>query len=339
MIWKDKSVLVTGGASFIGSHLVDALVSRGAKVRVVDNLSTGRLENIESHLASHTIEFFKGDLTKMGVAKAAVSNMDYVFHLAAIHGGRGVVDMHQAIFANNILMDTLLIQEAFVAKVNKFIFASSGCIYPNYLQKNARQNLYLTEAVAGPPYDPDNMYGWAKLTTEMTLRAYAKDYKMASVSCRFFTVYGERGVENHGVIAMIAKAFIRQDPYEVWGDGSQVRNWTYVGDIVAGVIAASEKISDGSAINLGTMERVRVNDAVKQIFDYTNFHPRIKFLPEMPTGPLNRVCDNHRAKKLLSWEPKMSFSAGLRQTIDWYFATKDRKQVAKNLKQWLTERI
>lgn len=339
MIWKNKSVLVTGGASFIGSHLVDALVCRGAKVRVVDNLSTGRIENIEKHLSSHAIEFIQDDLTHRSAAKAAVSNVDYVFHLAAIHGGRGVVDLHQAIFADNILMDTLLIQEAYAARIKKFIFASSGCIYPSYLQKNVRQKLYLTEKMAGPPYDPDNMYGWAKLTTEMTLRAYAKDYKMASVSCRLFTVYGERGVENHGVIAMIAKAFVRQDPYEVWGDGSQVRNWTHVSDIVAGVIRAAEKISDGSAINLGTMERVRVRDAVKQIFDHTNFHPRIRFMPEMPTGPLNRVCDNRRAKKLLFWEPKMSFSEGLRRTVDWYFETKDRKQVAKNLNQWLTERI
>lgn len=339
MVWKDTQVLVTGGASFIGSHLVDALIARGAKVRVVDDLSTGRVENIKPHLDGGTVEFVKGDLTDDAVVKSAVRNMDYIFHLAAIHGGRGVVDTHQAIFAKNMLMDTLVIQEAYAAKAKKFIFASSGCIYPNYLQKNVKQKLYLTEKMAGPPYDPDNMYGWAKLATEMTLQAYAKDYKMASVSCRFFTVYGERGVENHGVIAMIAKAFIRQDPYEVWGDGSQVRNWTHVSDIVAGVIRAAEKISDGSAINLGTMERVRVRDAVKQIFDHTNFHPRIRFMPEMPTGPLNRVCDNRRAKKLLSWEPKMSFSEGLRRTVDWYFETKDRKQVAKNLNQWLTERI
>ncbi|MFZ5845613.1 MAG: SDR family NAD(P)-dependent oxidoreductase [Patescibacteria group bacterium] len=339
MVWKNIPVVVTGGASFIGSHLVDALVAKGAKVLVVDDLSTGRLENIKTHLAHHTITFLKGDLTVAAVASAAVKNRDYVFHLAAIHGGRGVVDTHQAVFAKNTLMDTLLIQEAHKARIKKFIFASSGCIYPNYLQKNPQQKLYLTEEMAGPPYDPDNMYGWAKLTTEIILRAYARDYKMASVSCRFFTVYGERGVENHGVVALIAKAFIRQDPYEVWGDGNQVRNWTYVGDIVSGMIAAAETVSDGSAVNLGTMERIKVIDAVKQIFAYTNFHPKIHLQPDMPTGPLNRVCDNSRSRRLLGWQPKVKFKEGLARTINWYFATKDRKKVAKNLRQWLTERI
>ena len=87
--------------------------------------------------------------------------------------------------------------------------------------------------MVGPPYDADNMYGWAKLMAEMTLQAYHRDFGLKSASCRFFTVYGERGVENHAVIAMIARAFVRQDPFEVWGDGTQIRNWTYVGDIVA----------------------------------------------------------------------------------------------------------
>ena len=339
MNWHKVRVLITGGASFIGSHLVDALVGRGVSVRVVDDLSTGKLENIEHHLTRCAIEFIKGDLTEAAVAKAAVKGRDYIFHLDAIHGGRGVVDTHQAVFAKNILMDTLLIGEAYQAHVKNFVFASSGCIYPNYLQRNTRQRLYLMEEMAGPPYDPDNMYGWAKLTTELTLAAYAKDYKMPSVSCRFFTVYGERGVENHAVIALIAKAFIRQDPYEVWGDGSQIRNWTYVGDIVRGIIAAAEKIRDGSAVNLGTTERIKVEDAVKLIFAHTNFHPKIHFRPEMPTGPLNRVGDNSLARELLSWKPRVTFRQGIRRTIDWYFATKDPKLVKHNLKQWLTERI
>src|SRR5205814_787794 len=100
--------------------------------------------------------------------------------------------------------------------VDKFVFASSGCVYPNFIQQDVSKELYLTEDMVGPPFDADNMYGWAKLMTEMTLKAYHKDYGMKSASCRFFTVYGERGVENHAVIAMIARAFIGQNPFEVW---------------------------------------------------------------------------------------------------------------------------
>jgi nucleoside-diphosphate-sugar epimerase len=151
-------------------------------------------------------------------------------------------------------------------------------------------------------------------------------------------VYGPRGVENHAVIAMIARAFVGQNPFEVWGDGTQIRNWTYIDDIVSGTILAGEKIDDGTPVNLGTMERVRVIDAVNMVLEFTGHKAEIKFLRDMPTGPLNRVADNSRAKKLLGWEPQVPFREGLRRTIDWYYKTKDRAQVQTILKRMLTER-
>ena len=192
--------------------------------------------------------------------------------------------------------------------------------------------------MVGPPYDADNMYGWAKLMAEMTLRAYYKDYGMKSASCRYFTVYGPRGVENHAVIAMIARAFIGQDPFVVWGTGNQIRNWTYIDDIVRGTILAAEKIDDGTAVNLGTMERIRVIDAVHEILRSFGRNPKIEPHPEMPTGPLNRVADNALAKKLIGWEPKVMFMDGLRRTIEWYVKTKKQGEVADKLEAILTER-
>jgi nucleoside-diphosphate-sugar epimerase len=223
-------------------------------------------------------------------------------------------------------------------KVEKVIYASSGCVYPNYLQTDPKKVLYLKEGMVGPPYDADNMYGWAKLMAEMTLKAYYMDYGLKSASCRYFTVYGERGKEDHAVIAMIARAFIKQNPFIVWGNGNQVRNWTYVGDIVEGTILAAEKISDATAINFGTMERTRVIDAVKEVLRYTRHKAAIKLEPDMPTGPYNRVADNSLAKKLLGWRPKVKFIDGLHRTIDWYFSTKDRKAVKRVLSRMLTER-
>jgi nucleoside-diphosphate-sugar epimerase len=161
---------------------------------------------------------------------------------------------------------------------------------------------------------------------------------MKTASCRYFTVYGPGGVENHAVIAMIAKAFVGQDPYEVWGDGTQVRNWTYIDDIVEGTILAGERIDDGTAVNLGTMERVRVIDAANMVLDYTGHKATIKLLPNMPTGPLNRVADNSLARKLLGWQPEVPFAEGLRRTIDWYYATKKRDEVSRILDRMLTER-
>ena len=329
---------MTGGASFIGSDLVDSLIDRGARVRIIDDFSSGKLENIQHHLKNGNIDLVKADLKDPGVAQQVVNGMSIVFHLAADHGGRGYVDLHQAACATNLMLDGILFHACYRAKVDKVVYASSGCVYPNHLQNDPCEMLYLTEDLAGPPYDADNMYGWAKLMGEMTLRSYYKDWGMKSASCRYFTVYGERGHENHAVIAMIAKAFIGQNPFEVWGNGEQIRNWTHVSDIVRGTILAAEGIEDGTAVNLGTMERTRVVDAVREVLRYTGHQAEIELDPEMPTGPMNRVADNSLAKKLLSWEPQVKFIDGLHRTTDWYFSTKDREQVRAILDQRLTER-
>jgi nucleoside-diphosphate-sugar epimerase len=338
--WSNRRVLVTGGASFIGSHVIDKLVERGARqIRVVDDFTSGTLDNIRSHVDSGVVEVRQADLLAAGVADAACRDIDVVFHLAAIHGGRGYVEMHDAECGRNLVMDGLLVKAAIDQGVDKFVFASSGCVYPNYIQQDLSKELYLTEDMVGPPYDSDHLYGWAKLMCELTLQAYHRQVGLKSVSCRFFTVYGERGVENHAVIAMIARAFIDQNPFEVWGDGTQIRNWTYVGDIAEGMVAAAESsVVDGTPINLGTMERTRVIDAVHEVLRYTGKKADIKFLTHMPTGPLNRVASNELAKNLIGWSPKVTFFDGLHKTIDWYFSTKDPDKVRSYFGRMLTER-
>ncbi|MGE0449966.1 MAG: SDR family NAD(P)-dependent oxidoreductase [Vicinamibacterales bacterium] len=337
--WREARTLVTGGASFIGSHLVQSLLERGARVRVVDNLSSGRLANIQRHIDAGDVEFVQADLTDARSAEAATAGIDVVFHLAADHGGRGYVDRHQFDCARNLLLDAVVFQACYAARVEKVVFASSACVYPNYLQGDPGHALYLTEDMVGPPYDADNMYGWAKLMGEMTLRAYATEKGMKAVSCRYFTVYGQRGHEHHAVTAMIARAFVRQQPYYVWGTGEQIRNWTHVSDIVDGTIRCAESIDDGTAVNLGTMERTRVIDAAHEVLRYTGHRADVVPLPEMPTGPLNRVADNALARSRCGWEPRTSFVEGLHDTIDWYFSAKSRDAVAADLERRLFERL
>lgn len=334
----NKNILVTGGASFVGSHLVNALVAKNLNVRVIDNLSAGMLENIRPHIESNRVEFILADLREPGVARKAMKGIQVVFHLAAEHGGRGYVDTHQAGPAGNLFLDGLVFWEAHKAGVEKIVFASSGCVYPKSRQTDAQEEIYLAEDMVQPPHDADNMYGWAKLMGELTLKAYCEEFGMQAASCRYFTVYGPNGVENHAVIAMIAKAFIRQNPFEVWGDGTQIRNWTYIDDIVAGTILAADNIDNGMAVNLGTMERIRVIDAARMVLDYTGCNSEIKLLKDMPTGPLNRVADNSLAKRLLGWEPRVPFAEGLQRTIDWYFSNKDQKSVVEILAKKLLER-
>jgi len=336
--WRGKRALVTGGCSFIGSHLADALAARGAHVRIADDLSSGTRANVQHLLDEGKAEFLEADLLSPGAAERAVDGMQHVFHLAANHGGRGYIDLHQAACATNLALDGLMIRAAHKAGVEKFTFASSGCVYPDHLQHDPTEALYLSEHLVTPPYAADNLYGWAKLMCELTLRAYHRDYGMKCASLRYFTAYGERCLENHAVIAMIARAFVRQDPFIVWGTGEQIRNWTYVSDIVEGTILAAEKIDDGTAVNLGTMERTRVIDAARMILERTGVEARLEPDPTKPTGPYNRVCDNSLARKLLGWEPKVSFSEGLDRSIKWYFESNQREAVAGTLERKLTER-
>ena len=336
--WTAKKVLVTGGCSFIGSHLVDALIDRGAQVRVVDDLSSGVVANIAGHLAAGAVEFMEADLLDPAATDRAVDGMNVVFHLAATHGGRGYIDLHQAACATNLALDGLVIRAAHAAGVEQLTFASSGCVYPTSLQRDPNEILYLHEDLVKPPYEADDMYGWAKLMGELTLRAYHKDYGFNCSSVRYFTAYGERCPANHAVVAMIARAFLKQDPFIVWGTGEQIRNWTYVSDIVEGTIRAAERVHDGTAINLGTTERTSVMEAAQSILKKCDLDLTIKPDPTKPTGPYNRVASNTLAKELLEWEPAVSFDEGVTRTIKWYFENHDSSKVAENFEASLTER-
>ncbi|HVE92185.1 MAG TPA: NAD-dependent epimerase/dehydratase family protein [Actinomycetota bacterium] len=335
--WRGRPALVTGGASFIGSHLTDQLVARGASVRVVDDLSSGKLDNLSAAIDAG-VEFVRGDLRDPVVAREVTADRSVVFHLAADHGGRGYIDLHQEAMTVNFLIDQNVFRASLDAGCEKVVYASSGCAYPLHLQSNPEETLYLTEDMVGPPYEPDGIYGLAKVVGELTLKAMHDERGLRSASVRYFTVYGPRGVENHAVMAMIARCLVREDPFTVWGNGEQIRNWTYVDDIVSGTILAAEKIDDATAVNLGTSERVRVIDAVRLAMKMTGHEAPTKLLPDAPTGPMNRVASNDLAKKLMDWEPEVLFEEGLRRTVDWYFSTKKADDVRPALSAALTER-
>ena len=341
--WHGRKVLVTGGASFIGSHLVDRLVAEGAAVRVADDLSSGTLANLSESIEH--VEFLLGDLRDREFARGAVADREVVFHLAAAHGGRGFIDTHPADCATNLVLDGVVFDEAWKAGVDRICYASSACVYPVNLQEKPvdGKTILLREESADPFVEgaaaADGEYGWAKLMGEMTLRAYWKQHGLKSVSCRLFTAYGERENETHAVIALIAKAFINMDPYEIWGDGQQDRNFTYVGDVVEGMLRASQAIEDASPVNIGTSEHIKIVDAAQMIFSETGLAPsEIFFDMSKPVGVYSRAADLTRVRALLGWEPETSFVDGLRPTIDWYYANRQRSEVEAGLGLLLSER-
>lgn len=337
--WQAKNVLVTGAGSFIGSRLTRELVARGARVRAVIHSSSERIANLKP------IDFVKGDLRDRTFARAAMRDMQIVFHLAAYHGGRGFINTHPADCSANLVIDGIVFGQAAQAQVERVCFASSACVYPQALQElpQAGQIIYLKEEWADP-FVPgraaaDREYGWAKLMGEMTLRAYRHQHGLKSVACRLFNAYGEGENETHAVIALIAKAFIRMDPYEIWGDGEQARNFTYVGDIVEGMLRAAEKIDDASAVNIGVAEPVKLIDLARLIFKLTGFTPQaIAFNPAQPTGVAYRAADLTRARQRLNWEPGTALEDGMQKTIAWYLANHQVDQVKARLSAWLMER-
>jgi len=350
-MWKDKKILVTGGASFIGSHLVDTLIGRGAIVAVADDFSSGRMENLQYDLketssntwVSENLHVCRGDLKERAFTKSMMQDIDTVFHLAALHGGRGYIDTHPAECCTNMAIDQLVFEEAYKAGAKRLCFASSACVYPAYLQEEVGSSYLLKEEDADPFVRDkalaDLEYGWAKLMGEMALRAYHKEFGMKTSSVRIFTAYGPRENETHAIIALIAKAFIRMNPYVIWGTGEQDRNFTYVQDIVDALILAAEKTESGSVINAGRDDRITLNQAAEIVFDIASWRPEVvEHDLSKPQGVASRAADLTKAKKVLAWVPKTSYRDGFEKTVKWYFATKNKEQVAKHLDLLLLER-
>lgn len=335
--WVDKNVLVTGGASFIGSHLVDYLVGIGAKVTVVDDFSSGRIDNLTLSRDKVTIINKNLEYILKDEIYSIFSDKNIIFHLAAVHGGRGFIQMHPADVCSNLSIDHHVFEAATNAKVENIVYSSTACVYPNQLQSEIGSDYMLKEhdsdvAMLDNYLSADSEYGWGKLVSEIQLNAFIKQYGLKGCPVRFVTAYGPRENETHSIIALIFKAVKKIDPYPVWGDGQQERDFTYVEDVVDGTIKAAEKIFDGTPINLGTGRKYKIIKVIETICDILGWEPSsFKYEESMPVGPLSRALDNQRAKELLGWEPKFTLMEGLRKTIEWYMSNRYGKEPKNNL--------
>lgn len=338
MSWNGERVLVTGGASFIGSHLVEDLIERGAHVRIADDFSSGERQNLES--VADDIDILEGNLKQYEFADEATTDIDTVFHLAADHGGRGYISQYPANCATNMALDNIVYEAAAKNGVNRISFASSACTYPTDIQQE-RQRLredMVSFEERGGAY-ADEVYGWAKLMGERSLQAYNEQYDINTSVVRIFTAYGPRENETHAIIAFMAKAFAEQDPFQVWGDGEQTRNFTYVKDITRALRLAAENITDGTPVNAGISRYVTMKEAVQIIFDYLDWHPDdIDYLSDKPVGVRHRAANTTRAEELLGWEPQYTVEEGIKETLDWYVDAREKEYVQENLEKLLHER-
>ena len=304
------SYLVTGGAGFIGSHLAEELLRRGHRVRIADSLITGKRENLAGLKSA---EFLEGDLADLPFAAQAVAGMDYVLHQAAIPSVPRSVDDPVTSNRANITATINTLWAAKDAGVKRLVYAASSSAYGNTPTLPKREDM---------PAHPLSPYALQKLVGEQYCQLFTTLYGFETVSIRYFNVFGPRqdpGSPYSGVISQFAAALLAGRPPTIYGDGKQTRDFTYVANVVDGVLRACEAPkASGEVINVATEGRISLNDLVRVMNSLvgSNVQPIYK---EPRAGDVrDSQADISKAKALLGYGPSVSLEEGLKRTLEWF---------------------
>ena len=301
--------LVTGGAGFIGSHLAEELVRRGHRVRVADSLITGKRRNID-HISG--IEFVEGDLAELAVAQRAVSGVEYVLHQAAIPSvPRSVND---PIASNRANIDATLnvLFAAREAGAKRVVYAGSSSAYGDTPTLPKREDM---------PTNPLSPYALQKLVGEQYSQMFTRLYGFETVTIRYFNVFGPRqdpGSPYSGVISLFATALLERRRPTIYGDGEQTRDFTYVANVVDGVLRACEAPGvAGEAINVATGGRISLNELLRVMNRIVGTDIRPIYADARAGDVRDSQADISKAKRLLGYEPLVALEEGLRRTLAW----------------------
>ena len=298
-------VLVTGGAGFIGSHMVDRLVNDGYDVRVIDDLSTGRLDNIQGHLSSGKVDFVKGDIRDVSLVRKSVDGVDVVVHLAAVTSVPFSVENPDLTFDVNLLGTLNLIRACAQEDVVRFVFVSSCAVFgePEFLPVKEEHRA-----------DPISPYAESKLIAERFCLGFQERQLLRSVVLRFFNVYGPRqGMNDYsGVITRFFDSVRRKEPLVIYGDGSQTRDFVSVYDIVEAVLASMKSSNaEGEVFNVGSGKPTSINELAKTVLELAGVDLEIRYEKPRAGDIKDSYADISKAKKHLGYEPKVSLRDGL----------------------------
>jgi len=328
-------ILVTGAGGFIGHHLAAHLRSLGHFVRGADI-------KFPEYSGLNCEEFRLLDLRKPDHCAKAVEGMDRVFHLAADMGGIGWISTHHAeILHNSLLIDLNMIEAAKQAKVQRFLFSSSACVYPEYNQTTV-DAAPLKEAEVYPAL-PEAAYGWGKLTTEKLCEHYQKDYGLETRITRFHNVYGPEetweGGREKAPAALSRKIAIAKmngtHEIEMWGDGEQRRSFIYVTDVVRGLVALMDSDYSG-AVNIGNDYTVSINELAAMLSSIAGWPITVKHI-DGALGVRGRNSDNTLARQVLpSWRPEVGLEHGLTAVYKWIEEQVAAKLAKENAPEALT---
>jgi nucleoside-diphosphate-sugar epimerase len=304
--------LVTGGAGFIGSHIASALTSSGARVRVIDDLSTGYMENLEE--IGGDLDFVKGSLADEAALSRALEDVELVFHEAAIPSvPRSVEDPRQTHIASVDATFSLLLA-AKSRKVKRIVYAASSSAYGD------QPTLPKIEEMLPEPLSP---YAVAKLVGEYYCQVFTRVYKLETVSLRYFNVFGPRqDPSSHysGVISRFIAALLSGVTPVIYGNGEQSRDFTFIQNIVDANLKAAETTKGiGDVINVANGERISLNDLLNELKDLTGKRDvQADYQPERAGDVLHSLADITRARELLGFEPRVGLREGLLATIEWW---------------------
>jgi len=295
--------LITGGAGFIGSHLVDKLIEKGHQVAIIDNLSTGKKENLNPKADFHNF-----DICDFEKIKPLFQDIDYVFHLAAIPRVPVSIKDPLETSKNNILGTLNVFKASADNRVKRIVFASSSSVYGN------QEKLPLEESMKPNPLSP---YALQKLAGEQFAKLFTRLYKVPIISLRYFNCYGPR-IDFDSDYSLVLGKFLKLrkqgKPLTIYDDGEQTRGFCYIDDVVKANIRAmeSDKLKGGEVINVGSEKSYSVNYLSKLIGGEVEYFP-----PRL--GDLRHTqADTGLAKNLLDWEPKVDFDQGVKKTFDWF---------------------
>lgn len=312
--------LVTGGAGFIGSHLTTALVERGDRVHVLDNLSSGLLENL-AHLdlgapgSGAAVELFEGDIVDRAACVAAARGVRGILHEAAqVSVPQSLADPERSVEVN--VMGTLnLLEAAREVGAERFVMAASSAAY------GESEQLPKHEAMPVSPLSP---YAAGKVAGEHLCAVYAHCHGLKTVPLRYFNVFGPRQADDSpytGVIAIFAKALLEGRAPTIFGDGGQTRDFTYVDNVVAANLAALEAdLPGGAVINVGAGERISLNELFEAMAEYLQVDLKPRYAEERGGDVRHSLASLERAKEWLGYEARVHWREGLGRTLEWYKA-------------------
>lgn len=314
-----KTAIVTGGAGFVGSALVERLCINGWHVKIVDNLQRGKKKHIGDIPGEW--EFKLIDLLDYSFARGTIIDADVCFHLASHLGGINYIHQKQAAVADNFAINFNVFDSCLKNNIPKIVFLSSACAYPIEVQSRDNHPPMKEEMAIEHGAHPESMYGWAKLMGELHLQALIKEHGIKAAVLRPFNIYGPKehfDVEKgHVIPAFMVKALRKDDPFKIWGSGEQDRSFIYVEDAVDAIMLAYEKSDDATPINVGDPDRVDMVDLAVRICELAGYHPGFELEEDKPEGVFSRGPDITRAKTILGWTPKTSLDEGLAKTWEW----------------------